>query len=344
MSFARRGILLVFTLVLAVSFASGQIIQEKCLICHGKQEIEKKAKRLFIDEELIKKSVHKEKNCVDCHYDVTEIPHREPPQKIKCQHCHYKGNPEGAPQSDIYLAYEESVHGKAVARGNEKAPLCQNCHSSHLILHTKNEDSKVGRNNVVKTCGQCHVEIYAQYMNSIHGQAAYVQNIPDSPTCTDCHGEHTIQKHEDPSSSVSKSNIVKTCSECHAAEAIVEKYGIKTEQVKSFEESFHGLAVGFGSKKAANCASCHTSHDIRPSSDPISSINIKNIPETCGKCHPGANPNYAKGKIHVNPKSKESGIIYWVAFFFKYFTIAILGALFGHIILDIYRKVRLRKS
>lgn len=342
--FARKGILFSLAFVLSLCFTQGQIIQEKCLICHGKRDIEKKAQKLFIDEELIKKSVHKDKNCVDCHFDVTEIPHTEPPQKIKCQHCHYKGNPEGAPQSDVYLEYEDSVHGKAVARGNDKAPLCQNCHGSHFILHTKEVDSKVGRNNVAQTCGQCHVDVYAQYINSIHGQAAYVQNIHDSPTCTDCHGEHSIQKHGDPNSSVSELNIVKTCSECHAAETIVEKYGIKTEQVKSFEESFHGLAVEFGSKKAANCASCHTAHDIRPSSDPLSSVSISNIPKTCGKCHPGANPNYAKGKIHVNPKSKESGLIFWVAFFFKYFTIAILGGLFVHIVLDVYRKARLKRA
>ncbi|MFC2170001.1 hypothetical protein ACFLRM_05500 [Acidobacteriota bacterium] len=341
---SKKGFFFVFFVIISFALARGQIIQEKCIICHGKRDIEKTAKRLFIDQELIYKSVHKEKNCVDCHYDVTEIPHREGPLIVKCQHCHYEGNPEEAPQSDVYLEYQESVHGLSVAQENAKAPLCQNCHGSHLILHTEVDDSRVGRKNVAQTCGECHVDIYAKFINSIHGQAAYAKNIPDAPTCTDCHGEHTIRKYENPASSVSKSNIVKTCSECHSAEAIVGKYGITTEQVKSFEESFHGLAVDFGSKKAANCASCHTPHDIRPSSDPLSSININNIPETCGKCHPGANANFAKGKMHVNPKSKDSGIIFWVAFFFKYFTIAILGGLFVHIILDVYRKIRLKKA
>lgn len=325
-------------------FARGQIVQEKCLICHGKPEIKQKGERLFVDNALIKGSVHKDKNCVDCHFDVTEIPHQKTPNVIRCQHCHYRGNPEGAPQSDVYLEYEGSVHGKAREQGNEKAPLCQNCHGSHLILHTKDLESRVGRNYVAQTCGQCHVDIYAQYMNSIHGQAAYVKHVSESPTCTGCHGEHTIQKHEDPLSKVSKLNIVKTCSSCHASEAIVEKFGIKAEQVKAFEESFHGLAVEFGSSKAANCASCHTAHDIRVSSDPLSSVNINNIPKTCGKCHPGANKNYSKGKIHVNPKSRESGIIYWVAFFFKYFTLAVLGGLFVHILLDVHRKAKLRKG
>jgi hypothetical protein len=81
-------------------------------------------------------------------------------------------------------------------------------------------------------------------------------------------------------------------------------------------------------------------HDIRPPDDPLSMVNPKNVPATCGKCHPGANPNFAVGKIHVDAKNKESGIIYWTATFFKWLTIGTMLALIAHIFLDMYGRTR----
>lgn len=120
------------------------------------------------------------------------------------------------------------------------------------------------------------------------------------------------------------------------------KYGIEVEQVKTYERSFHGVAIKFGEKKVANCASCHGTHNILLPEDPDSPVNINNIPETCGKpdCHPGANINYAKGKIHVNPYKKEAGAIYYVAFFFKWLTILTMCGLIIHIILDLQKRGR----
>ncbi len=81
-------------------------------------------------------------------------------------------------------------------------------------------------------------------------------------------------------------------------------------------------------------------HDIRPPDDPLSMVNPKNVPKTCGKCHPGANPNFAVGKIHVDAKKKESGIIFWTATFFKWLTIGTMLALIAHIFLDMYGRTR----
>jgi len=46
-------------------------------------------------------------------------------------------------------------------------------------------------------------------------------------------------------------------------------------------------------------------------------VNVANIPKACGKCRPGANPNFAKGKIHVAPEERESGAVFFVATGFK---------------------------
>jgi DnaJ-class molecular chaperone len=183
------------------------------------------------------------------------------------------------------------------------------------------------------------MEIYAQYKGSIHGTAVG-KGVAEAPSCTGCHGEHKIYSPKDPKSTVFATHVAEQCSKCHASISIMSKFGIETEQVATFDESFHGVANKFGSRTVANCASCHGTHDIRPPEDPLSSVNPKNVPRTCGKCHPGANPNFAVGKMHVDAKKKEAGIVYYVAAFFKYLTIGTMLALIAHIFLDMYGRSR----
>ncbi|MEW6720223.1 MAG: hypothetical protein AB1346_07225 [Thermodesulfobacteriota bacterium] len=324
--------------------AEGAISIEKCTLCHGKPEFRKllvdgAIRDLFASQDSVKGSVHEKRVCTDCHFDVSEIPHRTRPRRVNCTHCHFKGNKEGAPQSDNVLAYFESAHGKAIAAGNAKAPLCQDCHGGHQVLKTKSPESKVARASVAETCGRCHMEIYARYKGSIHG-AAVAKGVKEAPSCTGCHGEHSIYSHLDPRSTVYPTHVSEQCSKCHASVVIMSKFGIEAEQVATYRESFHGVASGFGSRTVANCASCHGVHDIRPPEDPLSMVNVKNIPATCGKCHPGASAHFAEGKIHVDPTKKEAGIIYWTATFFKYLTIFTMLALVGHIFLDMYGRTR----
>ncbi len=337
-----RWLLILVPLLLLSSSAEARV--QKCLICHGKPDFKKvdtsgRVKHLYVDEDVIKRSVHAKKTCTGCHFDAIEIPHREAPQRVHCVRCHYRGNPEGAPQSDKYLEYNESVHGKQVAKGtNKKAPLCQDCHGDHEIRHTKDPLAQTAHLNVARTCGKCHIEIYAVYMNSIHGRSTYEKKNPDTPDCTGCHGEHSILSPKDLESTVYPIGVVKTCSHCHAEIGIVGKYGIEVEQVATYEDSFHGIGLKYGLKTAASCASCHGTHNILPHDDPRSSVYIENIPRTCGKCHPGANINYARGKIHIDPSKRSAGIVFYVAFLFKWLTILVILGLITHIGLDLYRR------
>lgn len=319
----------------------------RCLTCHGKPDFKKtlpsgKVLELFVDPMQLRLSVHKDRKCVDCHADVTEVPHPAIPQKVNCSRCHFLGNDVGAPQLARYAEFGESVHGKALAEGNAKAPVCQDCHGDHFIFPGNDARSLVNHKNIPQTCGACHLEIYAQFQESIHGQAL-IKGIKDAPVCTDCHGEHNIRKPQDRSSTVNAGTIVNTCSRCHAKVVIMEKYGVKAEQVATYKESFHGIANEFGMLKAANCASCHTAHQIYPEDDPRSTVNPNNIPRTCGHCHPGANANFARGRIHLNPKDKSAGIVYWIALGFKILTISTLVALMIHISLDLYHRARKRR-
>ena len=105
-------------------------------------------------------------------------------------------------------------------------------------------------------------------MESIHGRAVKA-GVTDSPTCTDCHGEHSIALSDSEDSKVSAAHISATCAECHAAERIVTKYRLPKFAVETYLDSYHGLSMRLGSVTAANCSSCQGKHDILPSGDPV---------------------------------------------------------------------------
>ncbi len=338
---------------LAVAAGAQQTGSEvrQCSICHGRREFKKvqpdgSVRALFVDERELAQSVHAKWHCLDCHADITAIPHPPRLEKVRCQRCHFPGNPVGAPEDVNYQGYVESVHGRLQRAGNPKAPLCQDCHGSHDVHKAKDPNSKVYKNNVPLTCGRCHQGILETYRQSVHGAGLLVKQNLDAPSCTDCHGEHQILPKKEKASEISASHIPETCGRCHGSLEFNQKYEIPVNPVKTFKHSFHGIANELGSVKVANCASCHTSHAVLPPSDPNSSVNPENIPKTCGKegCHPGANVNYARGRFHIDPSQRDAGVVYWVALFFKYLTAGTLAALFLHILLDLRAKLRKRTA
>ena len=321
---------------------------QKCLLCHAKPDLKKVTPEghvvsLFVDREKLLNSSHKNVRCQECHIDIVTIPHKGEIKRVDCTRCHYEGSPIEPKGTKRYTQFQKSVHGQALLKGDPKAPHCQDCHADHNILPAKDSRSQVNKFNIVQTCGKCHQNEYRDYEESIHAKLL-TQKKPEAPSCTDCHGGHTIKPPTQKSSSVYSTKIPDTCSRCHSSVKIVGKYGIPTQQVLTYEDSFHGIATKFGDEKAANCASCHGYHSILPASDPRSPINKKNLPHTCGKCHKNANENFAKGKVHVDPHSKSSGIIYYVGLFFKYLTMSVLFALIVHIFLDLNRKFREKKE
>jgi hypothetical protein len=334
---------------LSLILAGGATAQnEQCLICHQKPGFKKilesgRVISLYIDPADLETSSHAGRLCTDCHADITEIPHRGVIQKVNCSRCHYEGNVAGAPQLNVNDQYLDSVHGKQLQDGNERAPVCQDCHGTHDIRSHLDPEAAVYRLNIPDICARCHLSVYNQFQVSVHGRVVREGN-PDAPVCTDCHGEHDIQSTHDPENPNNEADIGGSCPKCHASVGLMNKYGIPTTQVDTYRDSFHGIAMQYGSRTVANCASCHGVHNILPSGDPESTIHIDNIPATCGKCHPGANINFARGKIHIEPSDPEAGVVYYVSMFFKWLTITVMIGLLIHIALDLYRKVRSAKN
>jgi formate dehydrogenase gamma subunit len=179
---------------------------------------------------------------------------------------------------------------------------------------------------------------------SVHGQAVAAGHR-DAPTCTDCHSEHKIQALKTRSS---LEIDVEVCGQCHASERMNTKYNLPPDQVKTFFQSYHGLAAQYGSTVAANCASCHGFHKILPSTDPHSSIYKTNLVETCGRCHPGATENFAQSKVHVDAAATSGGadtgeqINRWVRRIYLVLIVGTIGFMLVHNLLLFGKKVRAR--
>lgn len=293
--------------------------------------------------------------CLDCHSinnDMSTIMSSENPKSTTnraniaqtCGKCH--SNPGVMANGNVttrpYLAYQESIHGKAISRGNLKAAVCTDCHKSHDILPGSDAQSPISKFNVALTCGKCHGEIYKDFSESVHG-AALIRGNFQSPNCADCHGVHGIKSHQD-----SRANLgLVGCSQCHDGVRLSQDYGIPTGRVSSFEDSYHGRAKKLGSDVVADCASCHGVHNILPSSNPKSLINPANLLTTCGQCHLGAGSNFTEGKVHLDtPASQDIGSVgkSWVRGIYLFLIFGVVGGMVVHNGVIWYRKVSARRK
>jgi len=291
-------------------------------------------------------------SCSDCHgeHGIELITDSRSPVSRKeqlkvCLNCHVN-NPEVqsrvTPTAKFIESYEMSSHGIASQKGNSKSAVCSDCHGGHKVLKGSNSQSSVNIRQIPATCSKCHTKIHDEYANSIHGTAFEKGNF-QSPVCTSCHGEHEILPSSDPRSFSAPANVSsKICESCHNSVSLNSKFGMASGTIRSYKDSYHGLATTAGDTKAANCASCHGVHDIKPSSDPKSAIHKDNLPSTCGKCHPGANENFAKGSVHINVSEEKDGILYFISSTYIIMIIVIVGGMFVHNTFDFLKKSKLK--
>jgi formate dehydrogenase gamma subunit len=287
--------------------------------------------------------------CASCHDHHHILSHTDPlattsPRNlpVTCSSCHHKIVLKSDPDiriADSFDRYMRGIHAQGIAKGIGSAATCNDCHGMHDLKKASDPASTVNKMNIPRTCSKCHNDMYIQYSRGIHGKAL-AAGILDSPNCTDCHGEHEILGIDDPRSPVNRSNLADyVCAKCHNDPRIVEKYGLKRGKIKSYQDSYHGLAVRGGSLKAANCASCHRAHDILPASNPASSINPVNLTATCRKCHPRANDAFAASYSHEMAQSTFYRIDHVVASIYLVAIILIIGAMLGHNLIIFFRFV-----
>jgi len=316
-----------------------------CLDCHGDNTLFKtnsagKAVSLFVDAAKLKLSAHATNACISCHADLTtkHPDDNQPVAPVNCAACH-------ARQTESFNA---SVHGLALKAGHNDAATCQDCHDSHEMVSADSPTSPVYFSRQAQTCGACHDKEARDWALSVHGKAV-LAGSHDTPTCTGCHDEHKIRSLKSSSAMTISEDV---CSRCHASERLNTKYNLPDDRVKTFFESYHGLAGQYGSTVAANCASCHGFHKILPSSDTNSTISKIHLVETCGKCHPGANQEFSLGKIHVAPDGQAGGtdfgsrLNHWVRRIYLALIFLTIGGMLAHNVTMFLKKMsaRLRTS
>lgn len=255
---------------------------DKCLECHGQDDLTKTnaagvSLSLFINEALLKSSVHRTNLCISCHRDL-EFRWEHPEdnhtvQKVDCSTCHTNQGTQ----------YAGSIHGFNHQKGGFAAS-CVDCHGKHEMVPVKSMESPVFKLNLPQTCARCHndpkvtekyrinlPEAASQYLDSIHGEGLLKMGLIVAPSCNDCHGVHDIIPSTFTNSPIFKANISRTCGKCH----------VKIED--TYNQSVHGQLHLKGDPRGPVCTDCHSAHAIEP---PRKNGHFKAVSdERCGKCH-----------------------------------------------------------
>lgn len=231
-----------------VALAKGKKLAPTCMTCHGKHDI------LSSKNEKAKTY-------------VTNIPEL-------CGSCHKDGTPVSqlntVSQSHILSNYTQSIHGDGLfRRGLIVTAVCTSCHSSHDILPHENPNSTINRNNIAKTCRQCHTQIEKVHLKVINGEL-WEKRPHEIPVCIDCHQPHVVRRvfYEE-----SFSN--EKCMKCHSNPNLSKS--VNGEKVSLFVD----LNEHQNSAHANNtCIKCHT--NISNARNPVC-LNSGKV--DCSICH-----------------------------------------------------------
>lgn len=362
-----------FLLALALNaFGASAPKSADCLACHDDKGANFQA------------SVHGSLSCADCHVDKSAYPHAANAAKVKCDTCHPEpasgvvasvhasvsqqacagchgdvhailgsSNPKsrtyaanlprtcGACHGDsklakqhglteVYSQYMDSIHGFALTKdGLLVAASCSSCHGSHKVLSKKNPASRTNRANVAETCGTCHAGPKQDYLAGIHGQGAGTGNSR-APVCNDCHTAHQIA---DVRTAAWQTKTTATCGKCHQ------------DQLQTYRDTFHAQVSALGYVETAHCWDCHGFHDIRPATDPKSTIARANLQATCGKCHSGVTMSFVSYQPHADRHNMRAYPAMWGTWMFMNILLLSVVGFFGvHTALWLLRSLAERRE
>ncbi len=327
--------------------------QASCSPCHSQLEAE-------FAESLhgyaLRRGNEQAPTCATCHGSHGILPSSDPSaatHKVRlphtCAECHGLSGlltDEYVKLPQSFQQYTQSVHGQGTVRGIAAAASCADCHSVHALKGSADPESMINPRNVAGTCGQCHPDIQIEYDQSIHGRALQA-GVTDSPTCTDCHGEHLILSPNDPDAGTCVGRqAIETCGECHNDPTLNAKYGLQEGVVNSYLDSYHGWAASGFCDQAATCTDCHSTHRILPEEDPTSTISAENVVGTCAQCHEGASENFARSYNHAATSITENPVNALIRAVYIWLIVILIGGMVLHnlLIMNHYMVKRRREQ
>ena len=133
--------------------------------------------------------MHNTTACEDCHDAIDGKTHGkvETPLKSRrelslsmqesCRTCHKKK----------FKQYDDGIHASQVKAGNDKAPLCSDCHTPHAQPWLK-----IVAPIADTPCAKCHEPIFKAYAKDVHGLERAAKG-KTAPLCADCHQAHDVK-------------------------------------------------------------------------------------------------------------------------------------------------------
>ena len=286
----------------AAAAPSEKPASEVCLGCHGNKGFEApgpdgKLRSLHVIPDKFGKSVHGKRLCVECHLDITEIPHKTGvDHKVSCVQCHESlwdtAKKENTTKEHERLGvvveqiekYMKSIHARPSKEDQSRTnATCYNCHDAHYVYPKGSDERTEWRLSVPNACGACHTKERKEYATSVHGKAVLNDGNAYAAICSDCHTTHDVA---DPAMDSTRLVITKNCGNCHS------------ESLKSYTETYHGQVNKLGYAHTAKCFDCHGSHGIQRTNDPASSVHPDNRLKTCQKCHTEATKGFVSFEPH----------------------------------------------
>ncbi len=329
--------------------APPQFSNALCLGCHGNEGFalpgaDGQMRSLHVTAGKFGNSVHGKRLCVECHKDITAVPHQKGVQhKVSCVQCHEglwaAAQKENKTEENARLGvvvqqidkYMNSIHARPSKEDQSRTnATCYNCHDAHYVYPKDSAARAEWRLSIPNACGKCHVKERDQYVASVHGKEVMEKRNPKAAICSDCHTTHDIG---DPAKDSSKLVITKNCGNCHA------------ENLKTYTETYHGQVNTLGYAHTAKCFDCHGSHGIQRVADPKSTMHATNRLQTCRKCHKEATQGFATFEPHGTPHDFDRYPYIWWA---SKFMIGLLAGTFAffwtHTALWFYREYKDRQE
>ncbi|HEX5137992.1 MAG TPA: cytochrome c3 family protein [Planctomycetota bacterium] len=201
-------------------------------------------------------------------------------ESAECLECHNDPEFTGTRDGQTVSMFVDEARLKASVHARLR---CVDCHAD--LDGVKKYPHRTGLAPV--ECGECHEKEGEAHKGSLHGQAL-AKGDRMAPTCADCHGRHDVLPPKDPEAPTNHMRIPQLCGKCHhEGTAVSRTHDIPQERIlENYSEGMHGEGLyKKGLAVTAVCTSCHTSHDIRPHTDPKSSIHHDNVVKVCTQCH-----------------------------------------------------------